>query len=309
MEASQPLFLMHSTTHPKFLESNSTSHSWVFGAFAELFDNSLDAGAVELTIDILNEPLVKLVVQDNGCGMDGESLHSMMSFGHCFKEGQIGRYGNGFKSGSMRIGKDALVFTKNGSSFSVGMLSRTFLEATGANEVLIPMISWDASTREIQQISQFIDANVIDNSLQMIYSYSPFHSLEEVMSEFDEIPQTGTRIIIYNLNMLPGEVRQFELDFSSNPKDILLRSDAAGDYSDFGGARVSLREYCKILYLVPKMKINLRGVHVRTVILSKTLYMTKSVSYKPKDHNELWITFGRDKGQAYPRWKLPNLCS
>ena len=30
----------------------------------------------------------------------------------------VGLYGNGFKSGSMRLGKDAMVFTKNGESKS-----------------------------------------------------------------------------------------------------------------------------------------------------------------------------------------------
>jgi hypothetical protein len=57
----------------------------------------------------------------------------MMSFGHCSKgEEAIGKYGNGFKSGSMRVGRDAIVFTKDQTSYSVGLLSQTFLEAIGA---------------------------------------------------------------------------------------------------------------------------------------------------------------------------------
>ena len=35
----------HSTTHPKFLHSNSTSHRWAFGAIAELIDNAMDPDA------------------------------------------------------------------------------------------------------------------------------------------------------------------------------------------------------------------------------------------------------------------------
>lgn len=55
-------------------------------------------------------------------------------------ENSIGRYGNGFKSGSMRIGKDVLVFSKDGTSYNCGFLSRTFLADVNASEVLIPLV-------------------------------------------------------------------------------------------------------------------------------------------------------------------------
>eukprot|EP01052_Picozoa_sp_SAG31_P023476 SAG31_NODE_1937_length_6866_cov_3.173932_8_plen_154_part_00 len=35
-ESSATSHIRHSATHPKFLHSNSTSHQWAFGAFAEL---------------------------------------------------------------------------------------------------------------------------------------------------------------------------------------------------------------------------------------------------------------------------------
>lgn len=55
----------------------------------------------------------------------------------------IGNYGNGFKSGTMRLGKDALVFTKHCHTMSVGFLSQSFLETISASDVLIPMLTWD----------------------------------------------------------------------------------------------------------------------------------------------------------------------
>jgi hypothetical protein len=63
--------------------------------------------------------------------MSPKEVHKMMSFGHCDKvkvgnDVPIGHYGNGFKSGSMRLGKDALVFTKNGTYNTVGFLSQVF---------------------------------------------------------------------------------------------------------------------------------------------------------------------------------------
>lgn len=50
---------------------------------------------------------------------------------------------NAEKAGSMRVGKDAMVFTKNGTTCSVGFLSQTFLEAINATEVLVPMCTWN----------------------------------------------------------------------------------------------------------------------------------------------------------------------
>eukprot|EP01051_Picozoa_sp_SAG22_P009167 SAG22_NODE_745_length_7499_cov_2.796622_3_plen_96_part_00 len=63
-----------------------------------------------------------LVVVDDGNGMNMDRLHKMLSFGYNDKVDRfggvngvkpIGKYGNGFKSGSMRLGKDTMVFTKH----------------------------------------------------------------------------------------------------------------------------------------------------------------------------------------------------
>ena len=58
----------------------------------------------------------------------------------------IGYYGNGFKSGSMRLGKDALVFTRCMESMSVGFLSQSYLEAIGADAVIVPIVTWRLPT-------------------------------------------------------------------------------------------------------------------------------------------------------------------
>ena len=75
------------------------------------------------------------------------------SFGYCEKiaikgHKPVGHYGNGFKSGSMRIGKDALVSTKHATSGtkSVGFLSQTFLAEIKAETVLVPIVTWNLDT-------------------------------------------------------------------------------------------------------------------------------------------------------------------
>jgi len=197
--------IRHSATNPRFLRSNSTSHKWIFGAVAELVDNSVDAKASIFSVDVegltnekissslssvnclskeapVDQPLsecsikeeqisnsehintifssekatnlqdvldpdsnftcnrhryagleggVRLIFTDNGLGMSPVHMMKMLSFGYCDKGSNeidgdqfIGQYGNGFKSGSMRLAKDALVFSKHGNTMSIGFLSQ-----------------------------------------------------------------------------------------------------------------------------------------------------------------------------------------
>ncbi len=50
---------------------------------------------------------------DDGIGMDPSEVTKLIQFGSSYKRGQldrnlIGQYGNGLKSGSMRIGNDMM---------------------------------------------------------------------------------------------------------------------------------------------------------------------------------------------------------
>lgn len=42
----------------------------------------------------------------------------------------------------MRLGKDAIVFTKTRDTMSVGLLSQSYLEAIGAQRVMVPIITF-----------------------------------------------------------------------------------------------------------------------------------------------------------------------
>ncbi|ETE59891.1 MORC family CW-type zinc finger protein 2A, partial [Ophiophagus hannah] len=48
----------------------------------------------------------------------------------------IGRYGNGLKSGSMRIGNDLILFTKKENTITCLLFSQTFCETEGLNELM-----------------------------------------------------------------------------------------------------------------------------------------------------------------------------
>ncbi|KAJ8435668.1 hypothetical protein Cgig2_014249 [Carnegiea gigantea] len=145
----------HVRVHPKFLHSNATSHKWALGAFAELLDNSLDEvchGATYVNIDMLiskKDGSRMLLIEDNGGGMDPDKLRQCMSLGYSVKgklANTIGQYGNGFKTSTMRLGADVVVFSRScgkdskSVTQSVGLLSYTFLRSTGKEDIVVPIV-------------------------------------------------------------------------------------------------------------------------------------------------------------------------
>ncbi|XP_053398189.1 MORC family CW-type zinc finger protein 3-like [Mercenaria mercenaria] len=301
---------------PKFLHSNSTSHTWVFSAIAELIDNACDTDvcARELWIDqesINDTPC--LTFKDNGCGMTQDKLNKMLGFGFNEKEDvgkqlAIGKYGNGFKSGSMRLGQDALVITRGLQTASVGFLSQSYLNAINADTVLVPVVTWDITPvgltrkRSIQNI----------HGLKAILDYSVFKSEGELTRQLDELgTRTGTKIIIYNLRK--DSYGNLELDFMSDPVDIRNPETEALDptviYNRNRQApaaitpeyRRSLREYCSILYLRPRMKISIRKKRVPTKLIEKSLRKTEEDVYNPQWANlrrGVKLTFGYTKDKS-----------
>ncbi|KAF7663057.1 hypothetical protein LDENG_00219530 [Lucifuga dentata] len=145
-----------STLNPKYLHSNSTSHTWPFSAIAELIDNAYDpdVNAKQFWIDktvIKGKECLSFV--DNGSGLDHEKMHKMLSFGYSDKIAvhgfePIGIYGNGFKSGSMRLGRDAIVFSKSRNVSCIGMLSQSYLEEIGANQIIVPIVSFEQTGKK-----------------------------------------------------------------------------------------------------------------------------------------------------------------
>ncbi|KAJ7515187.1 hypothetical protein O6H91_22G004200 [Diphasiastrum complanatum] len=281
----------HCSTHPKFLHSNSTSHRWAFGAIAELIDNAMDpdVNASQFCIDMKEfngEP--SLVFMDNGCGLTPERLHKMLSFGHSKKQmtpadKSIGKHGNGFKSGTMRIGKDVLVLTKCSTSMTAGFLSQTFLAHTGAEDVLIPQISWDLKGNRL-----YPEDSDSEESLQAICNYSIFPDEASILSQLDAIPGTGAILIISNLRRHEGVL---ELDFKTDPHDIRITTAITNAHyqqlrpnqpnSTDVPIDYSLRAYVAILYKVPRMQIFIRDKKVKTKRITGILSQKETESYRP----------------------------
>ncbi|CAA7035758.1 unnamed protein product [Microthlaspi erraticum] len=300
-----PGMLEHARIHPKFLHSNATSHKWAFGAIAELLDNAVDEiqnGATFIKIDkidIVKDNSPALVFRDDGGGMDPDGIRKCMSLGYSSKKSNttIGQYGNGFKTSTMRLGADAIVFsrsTRGGKSTqSIGLLSYTFLRKTGQDDVIVPMIDMDISNGRPQPIIYGSPEDWSTN-LNILLKWSPFTTEDELFQQFEDIGTHGTKVIIYNLWLNDEGI--YELSFDDDDEDIRLRDENAIDAKRVHQKtleirshisyrlRHSLRAYASMLYLkkFKNFKIILRGVPVKQYNIADEFRYPETIMYKPQ---------------------------
>lgn len=298
--------LEHARVHPKFLHSNATSHKWAFGAIAELLDNAVDeisSGATFVKVDRISNPRDNspaLLFQDDGGGMDPERLRKCMSLGYSSKTSNstIGQYGNGFKTSTMRLGADVIVFSRSSHSGratqSVGLLSYTFLRRTGQDDVIVPMIDFDISDHWAEPIV-YGSQDDWSTNLKTILEWSPFATKMDLLQQFDDIKSHGTRIIVYNLWLNDEGI--YELNFDDDDEDITLRDEAnQGNTSKTNKRglelqshisyrlRYSLRAYASILYLkkFTNFSIILRGKPIEQFNILDELKLLKVITYRPQ---------------------------
>lgn len=305
----------HVRVHPKFLHSNATSHKWALGAFAELLDNALDevaSGATYVNVDMLEdkeEGNRMLLIEDNGGGMDPEKMRQCMSLGYSAKSklaNTIGQYGNGFKTSTMRLGADVIVFSrcpgKNGKSptQSIGLLSYTFLRSTGKEDIVVPMLDYERRDTEWNKIVRS-SLSDWDKNVKTIIQWSPFSSEEDLLRQFALMNDHGTRIIIYNL--WEDDQGMLELDFDADPHDIQLRGvnrdekniKMAAQFPNsrhFLTYKHSLRSYASILYLriPPSFRIILRGSDVEHHNVVNDMMQTEQITYRPQYGADSYVT-------------------
>ncbi|KAG5155541.1 hypothetical protein JHK82_013510 [Glycine max] len=297
----------HVRVHPKFLHSNATSHKWALGALAELLDNSLDevcSGATYVNVDMLTnkkDGTRMLLIEDNGGGMDPEKMRQCMSLGYSVKSkmaNTIGQYGNGFKTSTMRLGADVIVFSRypgkdmKSSSQSIGLLSYTFLRSTGKEDIVVPMLDYERRGQEWNKIIR-TSLDDWDKNVETIVQWSPFSNEADLLRQFNLVKDHGTRVIIYNL--WEDDQGQLELDFDEDPHDIQIRGvnrdekniQMAKEFPNsrhFLTYRHSLRSYASILYLrlPPGFRIILRGKDILHHNIVNDMMMSQEVTYRPQ---------------------------
>ncbi|KAI4381743.1 hypothetical protein MLD38_007789 [Melastoma candidum] len=311
MIGAAPGMLEHARIHPKFLHSNATSHKWAFGAIAELMDNAVDEvrnGATFVKvdkIDIGKDKSPALLFQDDGSGMDPDGLRKCMSLGYSSKKtnSTIGQYGNGFKTSTMRLGADVIVFSRaireGRATQSVGLLSYTFLRRTGQDDVIVPMIDFDISNHWAEPITSGSERSWLSN-LKLILDWSPFASKDELLWQFEDLKSHGTKIIIYNLWLNDEGI--YELSFDDDDKDIRLRDETHQQKLNQRNAclqshisyrlRYSLRAYASVLYLrkFPNFQVILRGNPVEQYEIANSLLYIQVVTYRPQVASNTQVT-------------------
>ncbi|XP_042439778.1 protein MICRORCHIDIA 7-like isoform X2 [Zingiber officinale] len=296
----------HVRVHPKFLHSNATSHKWALGALAELLDNAFDEvcnGATFVNVDMLinkKDGSKMLLVEDNGGGMDPDKMRQCMSLGYsvkCKVVNTIGQYGNGFKTSTMRLGADVIVFSRSGGkegkrpTQSIGMLSYTFLKNTGKEDIVVPMLDYEKD----QSWNKIVRSNLADwnNNIDTIIQWSPYSSETDLLEQFSYIKDQGSRIVIYNL--WEDDQGELELDFDADRHDIQIRGvnrdekkiEMAQKFPNsrhFLTYRHSLRSYASILYLrLPSFfRMILRGKDIEHHNIVNDMMMKQEVTYRPQ---------------------------
>ncbi|XP_030316313.1 ATPase MORC2 isoform X4 [Calypte anna] len=171
----------------------------------------------------------------------------------------------------MRIGKDFILFTKKDNTMTCLLLSRTFHEEEGIDEVIVPLPTWSARNRV--PVTDNMEKFTVETEL--IYKYSPFKSEQEVMEQFKKIRgENGTLVIIFNLKLMDnGEP---ELDVTSDPRDIQMAETSPDGTKP---ERRSFRAYTAVLYIDPRMRIFINGHKVQTKRLSCCLYKPRMYKY------------------------------
>ncbi|KAL3701841.1 hypothetical protein R1sor_019863 [Riccia sorocarpa] len=306
----------HVRVHPKFLHSNATSHKWALGAVAELLDNAVDEipnGCTFVSVDKIVNPRDKtpaLLIQDDGGGMTPDTMRQCMSLGYSRKNTNttIGQYGNGFKTSTMRLGADVVVFSRHKSgpvvTQSIGLLSYTFLRKTGHEDVVVPMIDYEVTEKpgalrpSGDGLRKMVRSTLDDwhSNLSTILKWCPYSTEAELLAQFSDVGWHGTKVIVYNLWFNDDGI--LELDFDSDEHDIQLRGGAKQDKNKPVQAQLaqshianryhhSLRVYASILYLQmpPGFQIILRGQPVEHHSIANDLKFPEQIVYKPQIGN------------------------
>ncbi|CAN6901207.1 unnamed protein product [Brassica oleracea] len=319
-KSQQPTGKNYLHVHPMFLHSNATSHKWAFGAVAELLDNAVDEiqnGATFVIVDKTTNPkdsTTALLVQDDGGGMDPQAMRHCMGFGFSDKKSDsaIGRYGNGFKTSTMRLGADVIVFSRHFKdqtwTQSIGLLSYTYLTRTGHDRIVVPILDYEykASTSEFRQ-------NFYSRQGQLSFK---FLCIQPMLFRFDNVGSHGTKVIIYNLWL--NSDAKLELDFDSDAEDILIEGNIKKTgckiMNDHIATRFSysLRVYLSILYLrIPEtFKILLRGKVVEHHNVADDLKHQQYILYKPQaaGHEEAGVVTTIGFLKEAPKVNLCGFC-
>ncbi|GAB2235135.1 hypothetical protein Droror1_Dr00027628 [Drosera rotundifolia] len=121
--------------------------------------------------------------------MSPDKMRQCMSLGYSSKSkcaNIIGQYGNGFKTSTMRLGADIIVFSccegKDAKlpTKSIELLSYTFLKSTGKEDIVVPMIDFEKKGHDWTKIVRLSPEDCHKN-LETIVHWSPYSNADELL--------------------------------------------------------------------------------------------------------------------------------
>ncbi|TKY55222.1 MORC family CW-type zinc finger protein 4 [Spatholobus suberectus] len=154
--------------------------------------------------------------------MDPEAMRQCMSFGFSDKSKiAIGQYGNGFKTGTMRLGADVIVFSRHLNNMiltqSIGLLSYTFLMQTQHDRIVVPMVDYKFdSTGNLEILN---DKEHFESNLSVLLRWSPYLSEAKLLEQaymsilYLRIPESFRIILrgqVVKLHNIADELRYTE---------------------------------------------------------------------------------------------------
>jgi hypothetical protein len=194
---------------------------------------------------------------------------------------QTALYGSLLCMSTMRIGADALLFSRSGNTVCCAMLSQSLQERAAQidkNVVVTPFAVW--AVLDNGRFAPMGDHATHTANCAAILENSPFTSTALLLSQFQNVssPQ-GNVVVCYNLwpcepglGATPGPAGSpAKLELCPVDGDIVLRTAPVPDTSP----RRSLRQYLSILFLTPPIRLAVEGVRVRSCHPYRELHSTR----------------------------------
>ncbi|KAF8356500.1 hypothetical protein PRIPAC_91495 [Pristionchus pacificus] len=270
---------------PDHLRANGTIHVNAFAGIAEIVDNSVDSEARKVKIDYYKSNDRGgnfLNIVDDGKGMSKLELGNVIRLGHSKKrcdKNTIGQFGNGLKSGSMRLGETLMVCTRQHEYyFNLLLISLKYLDDVGSNKCYVPMLNYELLDHgQLQPFLNDGDEEKQAKSLEIFCKYTPF-ATEWELKRFirDCIPsRSGTCILVADLKKLDNGEYEVLPDIFN--KDIIVKKRVVTEAEIGGKAKEKkkdsaeppivpeeikeekLSDFLADLYLKPKLAIIING--------------------------------------------------
>ncbi|MGU8348055.1 ATP-binding protein [Clostridium perfringens] len=212
---------------PALIESMRSLGYSFEAAIADLIDNSISANAKNIRIKLMPSDNPKLIIFDDGCGMDEYEIEEAMRYGsknplEKRKENDLGRFGLGLKSASLSQCRKLLVVSKKNEKISAYCWDLDHISKEG---------SWMLIGYEQDEIKNLPYIELLDEVESGTYLIlEKFDRVEESTNDLQETMKENLVDTIEHLSLvfhryLSSGVNIFVNNQEIEPKDPFLKNN------------------------------------------------------------------------------------